>query len=194
MKKYKELEKSARGPLDPLKIILERMSLNRARKKCPGTSNKKYSGRYCTVLYCTAVLYKYHAMGRSQFYNIERYLMAGMESQICGSTEIAWDTPYTGDILSPGTILLVVSTGETYYHRSGPGQIENDAGSSDFHEFEQLSRIEPGAVWATASTSPSTSKAAAKSTSGTIWTVQDMSKNLIVTCARILRTGGKLIL
>ena len=44
------------------KIILENgLPLNGARKKCPGTSNKKYSGRYCTVLYCTAVLYKYHA-------------------------------------------------------------------------------------------------------------------------------------
>ena len=66
MKKYKELEKSTRGPLDPLKIILENeMSLNRARRKGLGSAlgpMKNYSGRYCTVLYCTVVLYKYHAV------------------------------------------------------------------------------------------------------------------------------------
>ena len=62
-----------------------------------------------TVLYCTVQLYCTSTMpGSSQFYNIERFLMTGMESQICSSTEIAWDTPYTEDILLPEATLLIV--------------------------------------------------------------------------------------
>ena len=42
-----------------------------------------------TVLYCTVQLYCTSTMhGSSQFSNIERFLMVGMGSQICGSTEI----------------------------------------------------------------------------------------------------------
>ena len=148
--KYKELEKSARGPLNPLKIILENENISIELEvrawKCPGTNIVDGTVLYCTVqLYCTSTM-----PGSSQFYNIERFLMTGLESQICSITEIAWDTPYTEDILLPEATLLIVLRLPRVRAARRSGLEQSGATAS-------TSR----AVWWTAATS----------TSGTVWTV-----------------------
>ena len=185
-----------------------------------------------TVLYCTVQLYCTSTMPwSSQFYNIERFLMTGMEARNWSSAAAqrlhgthltpetyyhqkryySWYTPETyyhqkwyyssypprhiitrsdithrihRDILSPEVILLIeVDLVRLRMMWAAPTSTSSSS-----------SRVGPGAVWETASTSRAVWWTAAASTSRTVWTVQNMSENPIVTCARILRTGEKLIL
>ena len=104
--------------------------------KCPGTNKKSIVDG--TVLYCTVQLYCTSIMPWSSqfyYYNIERILMTGMESQIFTAQRLH------GTHLTPRHII----TRGDITHRSGPGQIENDVDSSDFHGFEQLEKF--GRVW-----------------------------------------------
>ena len=168
MKKYKELEKSTRGLLDPLKIVLENeTSLNRARRKrawkCPWDQWK--STVYCTVLYCTVQLY--------------------CTVPCCGPSPTA-ATPRQSWWL-------------TWRPRSS--QHRDCMGTHTLHRYivpEEIyySNVVDRARLRTTSTTLTSTALSMRSSvgSGTVWTVQDMSKNPIVTCARILKTDERLIL
>ena len=95
---------------------------------------KKYSVRYCTVLYCTVVLYS--TMLWSQFYccNTETILMTDVETKVFTAQRLHGDTHLT---------LLHLTRGDILLKRGGPGQIENDVDSFDFHGFkhEKFGRV-----------------------------------------------------
>ena len=186
-KKYKELEKKCpRAPgstQNNSRKNLSQIELEGRAWKCLRPITKKYSGRYCTILYCTAVLYKYHALVVTSSTTSRGSCWSSAAVQRLHGTH----TLHRRHIITRSDLIRRVH----WRHEVDLVRLRM-MWTAPTSTSSISSRVGPGAVWATASTSPSNPRSiwwtAAKSTSETIWTVQDMSKNLIVTCARILRT------
>ena len=87
---------------------------------------KMYSVLYCTVLYCTVVLYSTMLWSQSHCCNTETILMTDVETKVFTAQRLHGDTPYTDTSYQKRYIT----------HRGGPGQIENDVDSFNFHGCE----------------------------------------------------------